>query len=126
MYKAQMQELIRCESLGQLEVKLNTLMPAWSEAFCTYFDEHLRSRILIAYTGHLRSVGLQDEVVTNNISESFNAVLKRYQDWKEAPIDSMLVAMYRLQTYYLTEIQRSYHGFGPWTLGDLEQLQTGT
>ena len=30
VYKAQMQELIRCESLGQLEVKLNTLMPAWT------------------------------------------------------------------------------------------------
>lgn len=126
VYKAQMQELMHCESLGQFEMKLNTLMPLWTEAFHTYFDEHLHSRVLIAYTGHLRSVGLQDEVVTNNISESFNAMLKRYQDWTEAPIDSMLIAMYRLQTYYLTEIQRSYHGFGPWTLRDSEQLQSGT
>jgi hypothetical protein len=122
IYKSQMQELLRCESELHLKVKIDTLRPSWSEAFLVYFSDHLYSRVLIAYIGHLRSVGLMENIVTNNVSESLNAVIKKFQEWKEAPVDSMIIAMHRLQTFYLTEIKRSCSGFGPYTLIDSSLL----
>ena len=44
--------------------------------------------------------------VTNNQSESFNAALKRLQDWREVPIDSVILTLYHLQSYFHNEIQR--------------------
>ena len=37
--------------------------------------------------------------VTNNQSESFNKVVKEFQSWKEASMDSFILAMYQLQLY---------------------------
>ena len=48
--------------------------------------------------------------VTNNQAESFNAVLKRIQRWREVPIDSIVLAVYNLQAYYHNEIQRGFAG----------------
>ncbi|XP_065645994.1 uncharacterized protein LOC136076623 [Hydra vulgaris] len=126
IYKSQMQELLRCESEICLKVKIDTLRPSWSEAFSIYFSDHLHSRILLSYIGYLRFVGLTDNIITNNVSESLNAVIKKFQDWKEAPVDSMVVAMHRLQTFYLTEIKRSCSGFGPYTLIDSSLLINNT
>ena len=44
--------------------------------------------------------------ITTNQSEGFNTVLKHLQQWKEAPVDSILLCLYQLQTYYYNEIQR--------------------
>ena len=40
-------------------------------------------------------------VVTNNQSEGLNRVIKDLQSWKEAPGDSMILSLYKLQAYYL-------------------------
>lgn len=48
--------------------------------------------------------------VTNNQAESFNAVLKQIQRWREVPIDSIVLALYNLQAYYNNEIQRGFAG----------------
>jgi len=48
--------------------------------------------------------------VTNNQSESFNKVIKEFQSWKEAPLDSFVLAMYQLQVYYCNEIKRGLAG----------------
>ncbi|XP_065681700.1 uncharacterized protein LOC136095284 [Hydra vulgaris] len=122
VYKSQLQELLQCQSKGQLEMKIGTLRLSWSEAFVIYFENHLSARILIAYIGHLRSVGLMQNFISNNVSESLNAVIKKYQDWEEAPVDTMLIAMHRLQEFYLTEIRRSFGGFGPYTLNKSSHL----
>ena len=39
--------------------------------------------------------------VTNNQSEGLNRVIKDLQSWKEAPGDSMILSLYKLQAYYL-------------------------
>ena len=54
--------------------------------------------------------------ITTNQSEGFNWLLKDLQDWKEAPIDSVIVAFRMLQTYYLNEIERGKYGVGNYTL----------
>ena len=50
--------------------------------------------------------------VTNNQSESLNFVLKQLQEWRESPLDCMVLALYYLQSYYLVEIIRGQHGLG--------------
>ena len=42
--------------------------------------------------------------VTSNQSEGFNTVMKEFQTWKEAPVDSLILALYLLQSYYSNEI----------------------
>ena len=54
--------------------------------------------------------------VTSNQSESFNAVLKDFEKWKEAPIDSAMLSFYYLQVYYYNEIQRGLCGIGTYML----------
>ncbi len=50
--------------------------------------------------------------VTNNQSEGFNRVMKDLQGWKEAPLDSVVLALYLLQAYYSNEIKRGLVGMG--------------
>jgi len=54
--------------------------------------------------------------VTTNQSEGFNTVLKRLQQWKEAPVDSILFSLYQLQNYYYNEIQRGICQSGNYSL----------
>jgi len=54
--------------------------------------------------------------ITTNQSEGFNTVLKQYQQWKEVPIDSLVLGLYRLQMYYHNEVQRGYCGLGEYQL----------
>ena len=35
--------------------------------------------------------------ITTNQSEGFNTIMKRLQKWKEAPLDSVILSLYRLQ-----------------------------
>ena len=126
VYKCQLQELLRCESEQHLQMKIDTLKPTWTEAFVTYFDSHLKSRLEKGFSGFLKSLGLTVHNITTNMSESLNAVIKRFQDWEEASIDSMLLAMYRLQLFYATEINRSHQGFGPYTPTNPQRTSTGS
>ena len=48
--------------------------------------------------------------VTNNQSESFNAVLKRLVQWREVPSDVIILSLYHLQCYYNNEIERGFAG----------------
>ena len=54
--------------------------------------------------------------ITTNQSEAFNTVLKHYEGWKEAPLDSMILGLYQIQVYYHNEIQRVYSGLGSYLL----------
>ena len=69
---------------------------------------------LITYVGRWKLESLQlcnpYTGVTNNQSEGFNRVMKEFQGWKEAPVDSFILALYQLQSYYFNEIQRGLVG----------------
>ena len=48
--------------------------------------------------------------VANNQAEGFNRVIKDFQSWKEAPLDSFVLALFQLQAYYGNEIKRVLAG----------------
>ena len=62
----------------------------------------------------LRPYGL--ETATTNQSEAFNHVLKRLQDWKEAPIDLLVLSLFRLAQFHITEVWRGRCGQGDYIL----------
>ena len=39
-------------------------------------------------------------------------VLKDLQDWKEAPLDSLVLSLYQLQAFYLNETEQGLAGLG--------------
>lgn len=66
----------------------------------------------------MESIGIYSPIsgITTNQSECFNTLLKRYEQWREAPLDSMILGLYFLQIYYHNEIQRGYGGIGSYSL----------
>lgn len=49
---------------------------------------------------------------TNNMSESYNYVLKQATDWKENSVDKMCLIFYYLQSFNIREISRANRGIG--------------
>ena len=54
--------------------------------------------------------------ITTNQSEGFNTLLKHYGNWKEAPVDALILGLFKLQVFYYNEIQRGYGGIGSYSL----------
>ena len=50
--------------------------------------------------------------ITTNQSESFNSTIKRLQRWREVPVDSIVLALYKRQVYFHNEIHRGLAGIG--------------
>lgn len=121
IYKATVRELLTCTTAAELSSKLSTVKQTWSAAFVTYYEDCLADKIMISYVGHLRSLGLQFDSMTTNMSESLNFVIKDFQGWKESTADVCLFALYQLQLYYMKQISRSRDGYGPYTPASFAQ-----
>ena len=50
--------------------------------------------------------------VINNQAKGLNYVLKQLQEWKEEPVDCMILALHYLQGYYQVEIALGHQGLG--------------
>ena len=92
-----------------------------SKVVLNYFD----NRLLPQFKAHasiwvLKAAGVQnpDLGITNNPSESMNAVLHALQNWKQVPLDMVCLSLYHLSNYYHREFQRAIHQLGNWNLKD--------
>lgn len=56
--------------------------------------------------------------ITNDPSESMNAVLHRLQKWKNVPLDVIAVSLYHLCSFYQRELTRSIHQCGRFVVKD--------
>ena len=85
----------------------------WDPLFAQYFMKEIHPLVPV-HIGRLKleSLHLYNPYsgVTNNQLEGFNTVMKEFQAWKEAPVDSFVLALYQLQSYYSNEIQRGLAG----------------
>ena len=53
-----------------------------------------------------------------------NAVLRRLQQWKQVPIDVIVISFYHLSVFYRWEIEWSMHQCGQWIVkGQFRQLK---
>ena len=47
---------------------------------------------------------------------NYSRVLKDLQEWKEAPVDSVVLSLFQLQVFYYNEVKRGLAGLGEYTL----------
>lgn len=109
-------ELLQCQTEEKYDAKFVTLKPLWSKEYVMYFDRCVLPRIKKAGCWYLNSIGIEANIMTTNMSESFNATLKRYQDWEEVTPDIMIFTLFKIQNVVLSEIDSSLNGFGPYSL----------
>lgn len=88
---------------------------------CNYFQTNL----IPVFKAHaaiwiLKAAGIPNPNagITNNPSESMNAVFHRLQHWKQVPLDTIAVSMYHLCTFYHREIERGIHQGGTFQVKD--------
>lgn len=62
----------------------------------------------------LQSHGIQ--LISTNMAESFNAVLKRATNFKHGKIDATVIALYRLSQLYEVKIWRGRYRLGEYEL----------
>lgn len=104
------------------EIFLDTyedLRKTWTQGFLSYFDNILKDDMIHHACKFVTSVFpafAGDITATNNISESFNRILKEEANWKEWPVDTMVLLLYYVQTFYSYEFQRGQQGLGNWHL----------
>jgi hypothetical protein len=128
VYVSYIRELLNQSSYSNYEEKFEELKDNWSQPFLEYYMKtfHAEVNMVCILYIHLQLLQIATNLgrfvlesmdlyhpytgVTNNQSESFNAVLKRLQRWREVPVDSIILSLYHLQAYYHNEIQRGFAG----------------
>ena len=108
-YKATLQQLrgVWCVVCG-----------VWDGVFNEYYTRHIHPDVdQHVERWQLESLGVYTySGVTTNMSESINKVFKALQNWKEAPVDAMLMALYQLQQYRHNKMERGLVGIGEYHL----------
>ena len=95
-------------SESEYQAALDEMLKKWSHPFSEYYNENIHSQITFIARWALEEVGLYNPYsgITNNQlqSEGLNHVLKTLNDWREMSIDCLMLSLYYLQGYYLSEI----------------------
>ena len=113
-----LRELFHKPSLQDYTEAHKSLSSNWNKAVHEYYAKTIHPEINNSIGRWvLKEQGVYNPFsgVVNNQSESFNVVLKHMQHWKEVPVDSLVLAFYYLQCYFMNETSRgvcnqgSYH-----------------
>ena len=84
-YAASVRELLVVTDETAYEIKVSELSERWSPVFVDYYTSVLEPAVLASYECTTASLGIVAKPyvgITNNVSESFNRVLKDFQNWK--------------------------------------------
>ena len=122
-YVDSVRSLFSSSSRDEYVNTLISLMPKWSKPFSEWFKDNIHPVIDAIGAWQLEPFHLSS--ITTNSSESFNFVLKKIQDWREAPVDAMVLSLFRLAQYHIAEIRRCRCNVGNFVLRDDVQPVTG-
>ncbi|CAC5425346.1 unnamed protein product [Mytilus coruscus] len=120
IYIDHLNQMLHSESEVEfLEMKLK-LTSKWTPVVLEHFDKYI-SLAIQNHSGKWlieKYPGMFDPYsgITNNLSESMNAVLKRENDWKELPVDLLALGFYYIQNFENYEILRGRSGLGNYHL----------
>lgn len=91
---------------------------SWPPDFQHYFQKQIEDRLPNYCLQYIHKYTNADDIngVTTNQSEGFNWLIKDLNNWKEGPIDCILLSFRFLQQYYLSEIRRGKAAIGNFTL----------
>ena len=118
VYRSDLKELLHQPTNDQYTKLLSRMSERWSAPFFDYFNRNIHPDIDSLARWAIESLGVYSSFsgVTNNQAEGINFVLKQLQQWKEAPIDCMVLALNYLQGYYASEIACGQQNLGNYHL----------
>jgi len=82
----------------------------WNQQFAAYYIKNVHPHVDRIGAWTCNKYGLSK--ITTNQSESLNCAIKGLNDWKEYPIDAMVMSLFQLSQYYNAEILRGRYNFG--------------
>ena len=118
VYLSDLRELFHQPTEAEYRESFKNMTQKWSTPFREYYTNEIAPDITSISRWAIEPYGVYDPYsgVTNNQAESLNYVLKQLQEWHEAPVDCMILALHHLQSYYLVEIARGQHNMGDYHL----------
>ena len=110
--------ILRCESEEDCDSLITDKKEEWDKSFTQYFEKQVENKLTYFCIWAIEGKCKYDKVngITTNQSEGFNFLLKDFQDWKEAPLDCILMAIKMLQGFYVEETRRGKAGLGTYQL----------
>ena len=118
VYLSDVRALFHLPTKEGYTLKLTQMAKKWSAPFFDYYRTNIHPDIESIARWAIEPYGVYDPYsgVTNNQAEGMNYVLKDLQQWREAPVDCMVLALHYLQGYYRVEIARGQQGLGNYHL----------
>ncbi|KZS19453.1 Uncharacterized protein APZ42_014107, partial [Daphnia magna] len=101
---------VHWDSEEDFKGELIDLMCSWDKKFQVYFKQHIYDDAWNMGSWALRPYGF--ELATTNSSESLNASLKRFVNWKEMRHDEIVFALLDLSDMHFARIRRGQFGVG--------------
>lgn len=120
VYVDHVDNMLHCDSEDELLELKSNLTSKWTPVVLEHFNKfvspsiqyHSGKWVIEEYPGMFDPYS----GITNNLSESMNAVLKRENDWKELPVDLLALGFYYIQNFENYEILRGRSGMGNYHL----------
>ena len=114
VYVGNLRKLFHKPSESEYQVELDEVSKKWSAPFGEYYKKNIHPQIMFIGRWALEKVGLYNPYsgITSNQSEGLNHVLKTLNDWREMSVDCLMLSLYYLQEYYLSEISRGQNELG--------------
>jgi len=84
-YSASVHSLLKAKSSEEFDSVRTDLSDRWSPAFTEYFSKHILDAVTASAAFATSDVDIMSVPyvgITNNVSESYNRVLKDFQNWK--------------------------------------------
>jgi len=118
-YLGELRNFLKCESEEEFLISYENTKK-WTVEVMQHFDKEIKNDIL-QYSGRWlieKFPGMYDPFsgITSNNSETLNSVLKRACEWKELPVDIVVLGFHFLQNFDYYEILRGMSGTGDFHL----------
>lgn len=89
----------------------------WSLEYVHYIESNIQNDLMSsAKYSVCKFAAFKECLPTNNISESMNFVIKHANNWKEFPIDTLVLQFLELQCNQMNEFSRATRGLGKYYL----------
>merc|ERR1712136_359088 len=115
IYEEEVKMLFSQTSRLQYMEKLTSCMISWHREFSSYFYSCIHPEIdRIGAWGYTK-YGVA-KCTTTNLPDLLNSAVEKIREWKEAPIDTVLVCLNHLFKSFNAELTRSHFAIGSYTL----------
>jgi len=111
-------EILRATTERHCQELLNQKKEIWHDDFSRYFTRTVEPKLSYFCIWSIQDYCNVDQNngITTNQSEGFNFLIKDFQNWKEVPLDCLLMSLKLIQGFYLEEIRRGKAGLGTYSL----------